>query len=112
MTNDPTSSVVMQVFLEVSPSCACRGLYRVEESPLVKGARSGTTRRRLRPELQYEVRLIPSQEGVPAGDFHLYRHMDEMEREAILLDSLMRILRESAATESVQSASNQNSELP
>lgn len=112
MTNDPTSSVVMQVFLEASPSRACRGLYRVEESPLVKGARIGATRRRLRPELQYEVRLVPSQDGVPPGDFHLYRHMDEAEREAILLDSLMRILRESASAESVQSVSNPNSELP
>ena len=78
----------------------------------MKGARSGTTRRRLRPELQYEVRLIPPQDGVPPGDFHLYRHMDEMEREAILLDSLMRILRESTSAESVQSVSNPNSELP
>ena len=79
---------------------------------MVKGARSGTTRRRLLPELQYEVRLIPPQDGVPPGDFHLYRHMDESEREAILLDSLMRILRESTSAESVQSVSNPNSELP
>ena len=79
---------------------------------MVKGARSGATRQRRRPELDYEVRLVPSQDGVPPGDFHPYRHMDEAEREAVFLDSLLRILRESAATESLQPVPNRDSELP
>ena len=102
----------MHVLLQVSPSHGCRGLYRVEESHLVKGARSGATRRRRRPELDYEVRLVPSQDGVPPGDFHPYRYMDEVEREAVLLDSLLRILRESAVTELVQPIPDWHSESP
>jgi len=53
-------------------------------------------RRRRCPKLQMEVCLVPSQDGVPAGDSHPYRHMDEAEREALLLQSLVRILRNCA----------------
>ena len=51
-------------------------------------------RRRCRPRLQVEVRVVPTQAGVPAGDRNPYREMDDEEREAVLLDSLARILRE------------------
>ena len=51
-------------------------------------------RRRRRPRLQVEIVTIPTQAGVPAGDLNPYREMDDEEREAVLLDSLARILRE------------------
>ena len=51
-------------------------------------------RRRRRPRLQVEIVAVPTQAGVPAGDLNPYREMDEEEREAVLLDSLARILRE------------------
>ena len=43
-----------------------------------------------------EVRVVPSRDGVPTGDLNPYQDMDEEEREALLLDSLARILRECA----------------
>ena len=51
-------------------------------------------RRRRRPRLQVEIVAVPTQAGVPAGDLNPYREMDDEEREAVLLDSLARILRE------------------
>lgn len=62
----------------------------------MNGGRDGVMRRTRCPKLQVEVRLVPSQDGVPAGELHPYRHMDEEEREALLVASLVRILRESA----------------
>ncbi len=53
-------------------------------------------RRRRRPRLQVEIVRVPTQAGVPAGDLNPYREMDDEEREAVLLDSLARILRECA----------------
>jgi hypothetical protein len=41
-----------------------------------------------------EIVTVPTQAGVPAGDLNPYREMDDEEREAVLLDSLARILRE------------------
>ena len=55
-------------------------------------------RRRRRPRLRVEIVTVPTQAGVPAGDFNPYREMDEEEREAVLLDSLARILRERPKT--------------
>jgi hypothetical protein len=55
-------------------------------------------RQRRRPKLHFEVRLVSSQEGVPAGNSNPYRSMDEAEREALLVASLVRILRETAET--------------
>ena len=51
-------------------------------------------RRRRRPKVQVEICTVPTQAGVPAGDLNPYREMDDQEREAVLLDSLARILRE------------------
>jgi hypothetical protein len=80
----------------MSSSNGRRGLYPEEPFLSVHGNRGGVMRRRHRPKLQVEVCLIPSQDGVPAG--HPYRHMDEAEREALFVASLVRILRESAGT--------------
>ena len=45
-----------------------------------------------------EVCLIPSQDGVPAGDAHPYRYLDEAQREALFVAALVRILRATAET--------------
>ena len=96
----------------MSPSDGCMGLYRVEESRSVKGIRDGAMRRRRRPELRFEMRLVPSRDGVPTGDLHPYRYMDEEEREALLLDSFLRILRESAGAEAAQPVPDRNVQSP
>ncbi len=72
------------------------GLYRAEESRSVKGTRDGATRRRRRPHLAMEVRLVPTADGFPPGDQHPYRRLDDDGREELLLASLLRILRECA----------------
>ncbi len=55
-------------------------------------------RRRRRPKLQVEICRVPTQDGVPAEDFDPHRYMDEEEREALLLNSLARILRDTKET--------------
>ncbi len=55
-------------------------------------------RRRRRPKLQVEICAVLTQDGVPAGDVNPCRYMDEEEREALLLDSLARILRDTKET--------------
>ena len=77
----------------MSPLNGCTPLYLVGA---VNGSRDGAMRQKHRHKLHFEVRLVPSQDGVPAGDGHPYRDMDEDEREALLVDSLARILRECA----------------
>ena len=62
----------------------------------MNGSRDGAMRQRRHPKLHFEVRLVPSQEGVPPGDANPYRSMDEAERETLLLQSFVRILRGSA----------------
>jgi len=82
----------------VSSSNGRRGLYPEEQLLSVQGNRDGVMRRRRCSKLQMEMRLVPSQDGVPAGELHPYRHMDEAEREELLVASLVRILRETAET--------------
>lgn len=53
-----------------------------------------------------EVTLVPSVDGLPAGDLHVYRYMDEEEREAVFLDSLVRILRDCAEAPPEEPASD------
>ncbi|MFN3485909.1 MAG: hypothetical protein ACK44W_10575 [Planctomycetota bacterium] len=78
----------------------------------MNASRDGNMRRRRRPQLHYEVCLVPSREGVPPGDATPYRYMDEAEREAVLLDCLLRILRESTEREPAQSGPSPRSEPP
>jgi hypothetical protein len=54
--------------------------------------------KRRRHKLQFEVSLVASQDGLPVGDSNPYRHMDEADREALLLESFVRILREPTDT--------------
>ncbi len=68
--------------------------------------------RRRRPQLHYEVCLVPSRDGVPPGDVTPYRYMDEAERDAVLLDCLLRILRETTEREPARARSNPRSESP
>lgn len=51
-------------------------------------------RRRL-PKADYELVFVPSEEGLPPGGFHPFRGMGEDEREALLIEAAVRILRES-----------------
>ncbi len=55
-------------------------------------------RQRRRPKLQMEICTIPTQDGMPVGDVNPCRYMDEEEHEALLLDSLARILRNTKET--------------
>jgi hypothetical protein len=48
-------------------------------------------------KLSFEIKRIPSQEGLPPGDFHPYRHLGDDAREALFRQSLERILRETGA---------------
>ena len=88
----------------MSPSNPSGGLCCVGKSRLADGDRDGAMRRRRRPQLCIEVRSVQTVAGVPAGDLHPYRHLDDEEREALLLDSLLRILRESAEVPAAQPA--------
>jgi hypothetical protein len=45
-----------------------------------------------------EICTIPTQDGMPVGDVNPCRYMDEEEHEALLLDSLARILRNTKET--------------
>jgi len=82
--------------LALSPSNGGTPLSPIARHLWVNGGRDGAMRRRRRPKLQVEICAVPTQDGVPAGNLHAYRHMDEEEREALLVASLVRILRESA----------------
>jgi len=62
--------------------------------------------------MHYEVCLVPSQDGVPPGEVNPYRYMDEEEREAILLNSFLRILRDLEGAESAQPIPPGQSESP
>jgi hypothetical protein len=61
--------------------------------------------------MHYEVCLVPSRDGVPPCEVNPYRYMDEEEREAILLDSFLRILREPTERQQAQPGSSQRSEV-
>lgn len=50
--------------------------------------------RRKRKPIQLTVQFVPTQEGFPQGDSNPYRYMDEEEREALFMKSLVRILRD------------------
>lgn len=50
-------------------------------------------KRRARPP-DYEICSIPSDESLPPGDLQPCRHMDETERENLLIETAARILRE------------------
>ena len=60
----------------------------------------------------FEIMLVPSQDGLPPGDLHPYRHMDEAEREALFVDSLLRILRDRAKAPQAESAAPASIESP
>ncbi|MGQ9634268.1 MAG: hypothetical protein ACUVXB_08470 [Bryobacteraceae bacterium] len=60
--------------------------------------------------MNYEVWIVPSCDGVPPGELNPYRYMDEEEREAVLLDSLLRILRASTDREPAESSPSPRSE--
>ena len=93
----------------MSPSNGRKGLYQVEALLLVNSGRDGAMRQRRPPIKRFEVRLVPSQEGIPPGDSNPYRYMDEDEREALLLESLMRILRACADSSDDQPAPDDRS---
>lgn len=52
------------------------------------------TRRKERRKGGYEIRFVPSEEGIPDGDLHPFRRMDEQEREDLLVEAAVRMLRE------------------
>lgn len=93
-------TVVPRAF-RASPRAAGRGLWWSVDSLPYKGPGDGINRSRLRPALRYEVRLVPTRGGALG---HPYRTMDEDEREALLLDCLLRIERDSAGAEPTRPA--------
>ncbi len=69
--------------------------------------------KRRRPKLKIEVGFVPTEDGFPPGDHNNpYRYMDEEEREAILMTSFVRILRECAAPPEAPPAAPPSSESP
>jgi hypothetical protein len=60
----------------------------------------------------FEIVLVPSRDGLPPGDLHPYRHMDEAEREALFVDSLLRILRDRAKAPQAESTLPASKESP
>ena len=50
----------------------------------------------------FEIVRVASEEHLPPGDFHSYRHLREEVREASFLESLARILNDRRAWEAAQ----------
>lgn len=83
----------------------------MEESRSVNASRDVNIRRRRRPQMHYEVCLASSRDGVPPGEVNAYCSMDEEEREAMLLDSFLRILREPLERQQMPSGPSPRSEV-